>query len=230
MNNYTKECRVCHEVKPASEFHRLKKADDGLQLACKVCTLKRHAEYRKRTNCFYWKHKTNEAYYVYAFTNPEGMIYVGKTGTTAKLRYNRHKAQYKNQKHIIDLLYKSFDTFGFDAHKFEVLSEHSTELEALQAETQAILRLKKQNKSLNLKLSSFPVGQYDKNTKELIREWSSVGEASRFFNHSKSSWIYASMKGYRNNRTAHGFLWSILPFEDGSIYDIKENKLIEKAN
>lgn len=230
MNNYTKECSVCLEVKPANEFHKLKKANDGLQRTCKVCTLKNHAEYRKRTNCFWWKHKESQAYSVYAFTNPEGMIYVGKTGTTAKLRYNRHKAQYKNKKHILDLLYQSFDEFGFDAHKFGVLSEHETELQALQAETQAILRLKKLSKSLNSKLSSFPVGQYDKNTGELVREWSSVGEASRFFNHTKSSWIYASMKSYRNQRTAHGFIWRILPFEDGSIYDIKENKLIEKAN
>ena len=230
MSNYTKECTVCHEVKPGSDFHKLRSADDQLQRACKICTLKKHAEYRSRTSCGWWKRKLNGMYYCYTFTNPEGSIYVGKTSTIPKLRYQRHLAQYKNRKHIIDLLYKSFDTFGFDAHKFEVLSEHEAELQALQAETQAILRLKKQNKSLNLKLSSFPVGQYDKKTKELVREWSSVGEASRFFNHTKSSWIYASMKSYRNQRTAHGFIWKILPFEDGSIYDIKENKLIEKAN
>ena len=154
---------------------------------------------------------------------------MGKTSTIPKLRYQRHLAQYKNRKHIIDLLYKSFDTFGFDAHKFEVLSEHEAELQALQAETQAILRLKKQNKSLNLKLSSFPVGQYDKQTRELIKAWDSVGEAANSFN-ATSSWIYASMRSYRNMRTAHGFIWSILPFPDGSIYDIKTNTLIEKAN
>jgi hypothetical protein len=229
-NNYTKECCTCHEVKPANDFHKLKKADDGLQRACKICTLKRHSEYRKRTDCKYWKHKTNQAYTVYTFTNPEGMIYVGKTSTTAKLRYQRHRAQYKNQKHILDLLYTSFDTFGFDNHKFEVLNEHSTELEALQAETKAILRFKKQDKSLNIRLSSFPVGQYDKKTGKLIKEWTCAMEASKFFGSDKSSWIYASMTGYRGNKSAFGFLWKILPYEDGSIYDIKENKLIEATN
>jgi len=143
------------------------------------------------------------------------MVYVGKTSTTAKLRYQRHRAQYKNQKHIIDLLYASFDKFGFDAHKFEILSEHETNLQALQAETKGILRYKKENKSLNIRLSSFPVGQYNKDTGELIKEWTSAMEASKFFNCDKSSWIYASMTGYRRQKTAFGFVWKILPYEDG---------------
>ena len=228
-NNYTKECGVCLEVKPANEFHKLKKANDGLQRTCKICTLKKHAEYRSRTSCGWWKHKADAPFLVYIFTNPEGFIYAGKTDTTSRLRYQRHKAQYKNKKHILDLLYASFDEFGFDAHKFEVMSEHETKLQALQAETQTILRQKKLKKSLNSKLSSFPVGQYDKQTRELIKAWDSVGEAANSFN-ATSSWIYASMRSYRNQRTAHGFIWSILPFPDGSIYDIKTNTLIEKAN
>lgn len=230
MSNYTKECRNCHDTKPASEFQKCRKNDDGLQVYCRTCQNLKTKEYRDRTSCGWWKHKVNQAYIVYTFTNPEGMIYVGKTSTTAKLRYQRHRAQYKNQKHIIDLLYKSFDTFGFDSHQFEVLSEHETDLQALQAETKAILRFKKEKRSLNIRLSSFPVGQYDKTTGELIKEWTSAIEASKSFGNDKSSWIYASMTGYRGNRSAFGFLWKILPYEDGTIYDIKENKLIEATN
>lgn len=41
----TKKCRICGEEKPLMEFHRNKKANDGLRNECKECVRKQHKQY-----------------------------------------------------------------------------------------------------------------------------------------------------------------------------------------
>jgi hypothetical protein len=218
MQNYTKYCYDCTETKPAEEFHKSKATNDGLQRYCKVCTLKKHADYRKRTNNSWWKRKEGMPYSVYTITNPVGETYIGFTGTSTKLRWQRHVAQYIHKKSNIPGLYKSFDTYGVGAHKFEVVGEYETEILARQAESKLIIESFKVKKGLNEILSALPVAQYNKNTGELIKNWNSVGEASAFFKQ-KSSWIYSSIRGYKNVKTAFGYVWKILPLENGTVID-----------
>jgi hypothetical protein len=157
------------------------------------------------------------------------MVYVGYTSTTPTLRWNRHKAQFAHGKSTMLTLYDSFVTYGVSAHDFVVVGEAPTEERARQDETQLILRLRNEGKALNDKISSIPVGQYDKKTGELIRRWDSTMAASKHFGKT-SSWLYASMKHNSRQRSAFGYVWKVLPFEDGSIFDIRENIIIEKAN
>lgn len=222
-------CRGCKLEKPTDHFHKCRSHPTGYQIYCKPCQNAKTAKYRKDTDCKYWKHKDGNPYYIYTITNPVGMIYVGYTSTTPVLRWNRHKAQYSHGKCTMLTLYNSFKEYGVDSHSFAVVDEAPTEEKARQVETQLILRLRNEGKCLNDKISSIPVGQYDKHTKELIRKWDSVMDAARHYGKT-SSFIYASMKGYRKNRTAFGYIWRVLPFEDGSIFDILEKRIIEKAN
>lgn len=228
MNNYTKKCCSCNEVKPASEFHRLKKANDGLQTSCKVCTLKRHAEYRSRTSCGWWKNKEGQPYLVYTFTNPVGQVYVGITGTTAKLRYQRHRASHVKRVDEIPELFNSFDNYGFDNHKFEVIEKYETKLLALQAETKLIIKNTMANIAINKNISSIRIGQYTMQG-ELVKEWDCITEAAKSLG-KKSSSIYAALRYYKTSRSAYGYKWKALPFNDGSIYDMKTNTLIEATN
>lgn len=215
---YQKYCPDCDTTKPAEEFQKSRATNDGLQRYCRQCQNIRTKNYRDRTSCSWWKRKEGMFYSVYTITNPVGEVYVGFTGGSTKLRWQRHIAQYKHKKANIPLLYASFDSFGLDLHKYEVVSEHETQIAARQAESKLIVEYITSKKSLNEFLSALPVGQYDKVTGELIKAWSSVGEASAFFNE-KSSWIYCSIRGYKHVRTAFGYVWKILPMEDGTLID-----------
>ena len=222
-------CRECKTEKPTSEYHKCRSHPTGYQIYCKECQNKKTAKYRKDTDCKYWKHKPNAPYFIYTITNPVGMVYVGYTSTTPNLRWQRHKAQFTHGKCTMLTLYNSFITYGADAHDFLVVGEAPTEEKARQDETQLILRLRNEGKALNDKISSIPVGQYDKKTGEFIRRWDSVIDAAKHFGKT-SSWLYASMKRNSRQHTAFGYAWKVLPFEDGSIFDIHENIIIEKAN
>ena len=46
-NLISKECNICHEVKPVSEFSKCKSKSDGYQLKCKECTKQYGKEYRE---------------------------------------------------------------------------------------------------------------------------------------------------------------------------------------
>ena len=222
-------CRECQIEKPTSEYHKCRSHPTGYQTYCKVCQNEKTAKYRKDTDCKYWKHKEGNPHYIYTITSPVGMVYVGYTSTTPNLRWQRHKAQFIHGKCTFLTLYYSFVTYGLDAHDFLVVGEAPTEEKARQDETQLILRLRNEGKALNDKISSIPVGQYDKKTGDLIKRWDSVIDAAKHYGKT-SSWIYASMKHYRGNHTAFGYLWKVLPFQDGSIFDIKQKRIIEKAN
>ena len=211
-------CNGCLTEKPTSEFHKCKGRISGYQTYCKKCQNEKTAEYRLRTKCAYWKHKANDPYYVYQIINPVGEIYVGYTSTTPALRWNRHKALYKYGTNVPPLLRASFDKHGIDNHTFVVLDQYATRNEAMQHETQFIVRYKEVGKSLNQTLSIFRIGQYSKETGELIREWESVDEAAKHFNKHKN-YIYGTLIRSHRRGTALGYLWKVLPFSNGFLYD-----------
>ena len=46
-NLISKECNICHEVKPVSEFSKNKSKTDGLQLKCKECNKEYDKKYKE---------------------------------------------------------------------------------------------------------------------------------------------------------------------------------------
>lgn len=219
-------CNRCLIEKPVSEFHKCRRRVSGHQGTCKVCQNNLTLEYRQRTNMAYWKHKDGNPYSIYTITNPEGQVYVGYSGSRPNVRWGRHKAQYAKGACNLVKLYASFTKHGVDNHIFEVIEEVPTKHDAMQRETILILKLRAQNKSLNTSLSTFRIGQYDKKTGELIKEWESVREVGKHFGKNSAYFYGAVVKPNRRGVTS-GYLWKILPFKDGSFYDFKTNTFTE---
>jgi hypothetical protein len=215
-------CNKCLKDKPTSEFQKCKGRTTGYQGSCKVCQNKMTAEYRQRTKMAYWKHKKDTPYSIYSITNPEGETYIGYTGTKPSIRWGRHKAQFVHGKCKLVKLHASFVKHGIDNHTFEVIEEVPTRIDAMARETILILKLRAQGKDLNTILSTFRIGQYDKKTGELIKEWETVTEAAKHFGKMRQYFYGAVTKPYRRG-TSLGYLWKILPFKDGSYYDFKTN-------
>jgi predicted GIY-YIG superfamily endonuclease len=215
-------CNRCLKLKPVNEFHICRGRTTGRQGSCKICTNKMTAEYRQRTNQAYWRHKQGTPYVIYTITNPEGQAYIGYTGTKPNVRFAKHKAQFKFGKCKLVKLHESFIKHGVDNHTFEVIEKVATRLEAMSRETILILELRTQGRDLNTNLSTFRIGQYDKKTKELIKEWDSITEVSKHFGKSRQYFYAAATRSNRRGVTL-GFLWKILPFKDGSYYDFQTN-------
>ena len=215
-------CNKCLVDKPTSEFQKCRGRVSGYQGSCKVCQNKMTAEYRQRTNQAYWRHKQGTPYTIYTITNPEGETYVGYTGTKPNVRWAKHRAQYKHGKTTLVKLYGSFDKHGVDNHTFEVIEQVATRIDAMARETILILQYRALGKDLNTHLSTFRIGQYDKKTGELIKEWDSITEASRHFG-KKRQYLYGAVTKPNRRGVSLGYLWKILPFKDGSYYDFKTN-------
>lgn len=215
-------CNKCLQEKPVSSFQKCKGRVSGYQGSCSSCQNKMTAEYRQRTKMAYWKHKKDTPYSIYTITNPEGEVYVGYTGTKPNVRWGRHKAQFVHGKTKLIKLHKSFRKHGVDNHVFEIVEEVATRIEAMSRETILILKYRAQGKDLNTHLSTFRIGQYDKKTGELIKEWETITEAAEHFGKMRQYFYGAVTKPNRKGR-ALGFLWKVLPFKDGSYYDFKTN-------
>ena len=225
-------CTKCSQDKPVSDFQKCKGRSTGYQLYCKPCQNSLTKNYRERTNQAYWRHKKDTPYVIYTITNPEGQVYTGYTGTKPNVRWAKHKAQFKHGKCKLVKLHESFVKYGIDAHTFEVIENIATREEAMARETILILQYRAQGIDLNTNLSTFRIGQYDRVTKELIKEWDSVTEVSKYFGKSRQYFYAAAIRSNRRG-VSLGFYWKILPFKDGSFYDFKTNifyPAIEKAN
>lgn len=225
-------CNKCLQEKPVSEFQKCRGRVSGYQGSCKVCQNKMTAEYRKRTNMAFWKHKSGTPYSLYTITNPEGEVYVGYTGTKPSIRWGRHKAQYAHKKAKLLKLHASFDKYGVDAHTFQVVEEAATREQAMARETILILKYRTRNKDLNTHLSTFRIGQYDRKTGELIREWETITEVAEHFG-KRRQYFYGAIARPNRRGVSLGYLWKALPFKDGSYYDFKTNtftEAVEKVN
>jgi hypothetical protein len=140
----TKRCSKCGKTKSTNEFNKSSKS--GLQNYCKVCKKEVHGEYMKG----------NKSSLLYRIVNPLGDTYVGSTQRLLHLRFTTHRADYNlHLNHGLTKfpnLYKSFDKWGIDAHKFELIADmgNISGEELRNIESKMIIALKKNGKSLNV--------------------------------------------------------------------------------
>jgi len=213
-------CNKCSQTKPVSDFQKCKGRVSGYQINCRLCQNKTTLEYRQRTNNEYWRHLENTPYIIYKITNQESEAYIGYSGAKPNVRWARHRAQYNHKKANLVKLHASFDKYGIKNHIFEVIEQAATAKEAMARETVLILEHRAQGKDLNINLSTFRIGQYDKVTGELIKEWDSVIEAAKGLG-TDPIYLRSTVRGSNRRGTSSGYLWKVLPFKDGSFYDPK---------
>jgi hypothetical protein len=222
-------CNKCSQTKPVSDFQKCRGRVSGYQGLCRLCQNKATQAYRDSTNNTYWKHQADKPYYVYTITSPDNKVYCGHTGTRPNVRWGKHKANYKHKKVTLVLLYESFDKFGIKNHTFQVVDQAPTLEKAQLRESELIVRYKQTDNSLNVFMSAFRIGMYDKKTKELIRVYNSITEVAKDFNGDKviekgKQYFYhtyirsAVMNSNRSGNTL-GYHFKVLPFENGFFYD-----------
>ena len=165
-----KRCTKCSEVKPYEQFSKNRKAKDGLQWHCKECNNKDNYRFRHEIDPEYmnrwfnthrkqWQTYMNDytkvgnTNTIYSITAPNADVYIGFTQRKKYLRLSEHKKYYKlGTKNKMPLLWESFDRYGIDNHKFEVLKQfEGTRSEGMEIESNLIHFYKSINKSLNVK-------------------------------------------------------------------------------
>jgi hypothetical protein len=164
-----KRCTKCMEIKPYEQFSKLNRAKDGYQYHCKTCNNKDNQKFRDEIDPEYmsrWfsKHRKHWNEYIsdyaaagdtntiYSITAPDGMVYIGHTRRKKRFRLAEHKKFYKSRAQYIPLLYNSFDKWGIDNHKIEILKEwEGTKEEGMEIESRLIQFYKSINKTLNIK-------------------------------------------------------------------------------
>ena len=148
-----KKCGKCKVEKPLTEFSKNNKNPDGHQLACKSCNAKYYAENKekiaKRDAKYYAENKEEIAKYsakyraenkeeiakyharrkaeqpncVYQIKNLENSkVYIGET-TRGVLRWKRHLADLRGNRHRNKLLQADFDKYGEEAFEWSILKE-----------------------------------------------------------------------------------------------------------
>ena len=166
----TKECSKCGNVKETTQFSKSRANKDGLQYACKRCNSKtnlvfrtdkpeHHADWQKnnpeqhvRNVARYRKAGTNGL--IYSITNPDGFVYIGMTQTPFSVRLGEHKKQYRRGRGNIPALHKSYDAYGYNNHKANVILELEgiDRVQLAFIETTFIQLYKELGKSLNIKI------------------------------------------------------------------------------
>lgn len=165
-----KQCTKCKNIKPYEQFSKLTKSKDGYQYHCKECNNKDNYKFRHEIDPTYmnrWfdKNRTHWQTYmndysrvgdtntIYAITAPNGDTYIGFSQRKKRFRLAEHKKFYKaGTKNKVPLLWESFDRYGIDNHRFEVLKQFKgTKEEGMQIESNLIQFYKSINKSLNVK-------------------------------------------------------------------------------
>lgn len=174
MAQLNKTCNQCNKSKPISEFYKRSKSPDGLQFKCKACFKVINQNFReaKPEYQFEWYKKNwdkwlaymaewhkentlaNDSHSaVYYIINPEQKVYVGSTQTSFNSRKSAHKAQYQSKARSLPLLHKSFDTYGWDKHKWVVMDMSGTDRQTLRSiEYNMINQFHKNGMSLNKRL------------------------------------------------------------------------------
>jgi hypothetical protein len=135
----TKECKECNKVLALSQFSKRSASPDGLQPKCKQCNSKDNLKFRtdKPEHHEQWQknnseqhvrnvtryRKADKASKIYSISNENGEHYIGMTNTHISVRMFEHKTHYRRRHGDIPGLHESFDKFGFDNHKVDVLLE-----------------------------------------------------------------------------------------------------------
>jgi hypothetical protein len=170
----TKQCNQCGSHKPTTEFYKRKASPDLLQMKCKSCFKIVNKTFRDtnpqyqnewyKTNLVEWlayttkwaklnRNADNSRSAIYYIINPEQKIYVGHSQTSFCARKSAHKKDYKRNKGLIPYLHHSFDTHGYDNHKWVVLDMSGMDKETLQTIEYAMANeFTKLGMSLNKKL------------------------------------------------------------------------------
>ena len=134
-----KLCKECSISKDITQFSKRKASPDGLQPKCKQCNSKDNLDFRteKPEHHADWqkdnahKHIINVARYrkadksskIYAISNVNGEYYIGMTNTHISVRMLEHRLHYRRRHGALPALHQSFDKFGFENHKVDVLLE-----------------------------------------------------------------------------------------------------------
>jgi hypothetical protein len=148
----TKICNQCNKSKPFSEYHKKSDSKDLLQPKCKICVKQINQNFREikptyqvdwqRANPTKWSEYVTEwakknvkadisRSAIYFITNPDNKIYVGHTQTAFSQRKSAHKVQWHDDKRTLPYLHKSFSTYGWENHKWEVIDMAGLDKETL---------------------------------------------------------------------------------------------------
>ena len=132
-----KQCNQCGKTKPLTEFHKKTKSNDGRQGKCKSCVKIVNENFREEKPQYQTQwvkaHKKEYLEYqrdykradksslIYKIVSPDGMVYIGSTQTYLFLRLLYHKRDFRRNHGNLPGLHASFDKWGYDAHRFELL-------------------------------------------------------------------------------------------------------------
>jgi len=135
----TKLCKECSISKDITQYSKRKASTDGLQPKCKQCNSKDNELFRteRPEHHMQWQkdnahqHTINVARYrkadkpgkIYSISNPNGEHYIGMTNTHISVRMLEHRIHYRRRHGALPGLHQSFDKFGFDNHKVDVVLE-----------------------------------------------------------------------------------------------------------
>ena len=135
----TKLCRECNKVKEITQYSKRTASPDGLQPKCKQCNSKDNLDFRSENpeHHMEWQrnnaeqHVRNVARYrradkpgkIYSISNPNGEHYIGMTNTYISVRMLEHRIHYRRRHGALPALHESFDKFGFDNHKVDIVLE-----------------------------------------------------------------------------------------------------------
>ena len=169
----TKKCNQCKLEKPTTEFNKLTKSKDGLQMKCKTCCKQNSKRFRIKNPNYYWgqensyfvknydeKNNYNKIYYsanktakVYRIDFPDGQIYIGSTKRTLAQRINNHLVDYRrftrNAKPTLPLFHKKLNDYSPQQAKKLLKSAYivkefdGNRTDMLEAEKKEILKLRK---------------------------------------------------------------------------------------
>jgi hypothetical protein len=135
----TKLCKECSKVKEITQFSKRKASTDGLQPKCKQCNSKDNELFRteKPEHHMLWQkinaeqhlrnvsryRRADKASVIYSITSPDGYVYIGMTQTYVSVRMLEHRKHFRREHGKLPILHQSFDKFGFENHKVDVVLE-----------------------------------------------------------------------------------------------------------
>ena len=150
---HTKSCNQCNKTKPLTDFYKMSASKDFRQPKCKSCVKIVNQNFRdtkptyqvewQRANPVEWlayvtkwakvnRNADNSRSAIYFCINPAKEIYVGHSQTTFRARKSAHKKDYKRNKGVLPYLHESFDSHGYDNHKWVVMDMSGMDKETLQ--------------------------------------------------------------------------------------------------
>lgn len=126
--NGMKECAVCHETVPISEYSNNSRTSDGFSWMCKPCDRQRCRD-RYKSKPDEYKQRDRERLKslpagVYKIVcKPTGRTYIGQSKHYPK-RFTTHRRDLSHRQHFCPALQADYDKYGLDALEFSVIQEY----------------------------------------------------------------------------------------------------------